>query len=105
MESCGQTIRISNSDASRPRRRGDRARLVEAASGHLADVGVLANVHFANTGRSRTDRNSISCVTGEPTIFCLGIFLFFFGSLIQIWVSEQKLGHVTFSQETFCCGM
>ena len=31
MKSCGQTIRISNSDASRPRRRGDRARLVEAA--------------------------------------------------------------------------
>ncbi len=32
-------------------------------------------------------------------------FLFFFGKLIQIWVSELKLGHVMFSQVAFCCGM
>src|SRR6266404_7634557 len=31
----------------------------------------------ANTGHSRTDRKSISCVIREPTIFCLGFFIFF----------------------------
>src|SRR5258708_7393447 len=49
--------------------------------------------------------NSISCVTREPTAFCLDFFIFFLESISQIRKNEQKLGRMLFSQVTFCCGM
>jgi hypothetical protein len=40
----------------------------------------------------------ISCVTREPTTFCLGFFYFFLEFIPQIREKEQKLGPIAFLQ-------